>query len=206
LQRAVFWNETQVSDWQVLYKPCIPCLHDCDYLHCDPKCRDNGFTEVRLMLAGLKLKDGETYQFGVKATLANGQSAVSLSTGQLVDTTPPEVDNEAPLFYNDPTAPYPYAPTNYTASTTEIRAVWIISDNESLIMEHFWAIGSAPKGTDLQPWTSVGALPSGTNSQLVLTNGRKYFVSVRSVNNAGLATTYYDKIGLTVMTDPPELG
>uniref|UniRef100_A0A1I8J6S1 Fibronectin type-III domain-containing protein n=1 Tax=Macrostomum lignano TaxID=282301 RepID=A0A1I8J6S1_9PLAT len=203
---AVFWNETQVSDWQVLYKPCIPCLHDCDYLHCDPKCRDNGFTEVRLMLAGLKLKDGETYQFGVKATLANGQSAVSLSTGQLVDTTPPEVDNEAPLFYNDPTAPYPYAPTNYTASTTEIRAVWIISDNESLIMEHFWAIGSAPKGTDLQPWTSVGALPSGTNSQLVLTNGRKYFVSVRSVNNAGLATTYYDKIGLTVMTDPPELG
>uniref|UniRef100_A0A1I8FS96 EGF-like domain-containing protein n=1 Tax=Macrostomum lignano TaxID=282301 RepID=A0A1I8FS96_9PLAT len=72
--------------------------------------------------------------------------------------------------------------------------------------EHFWAIGSAPKGTDLQPWTSVGALPSGTNSQLVLTNGRKYFVSVRSVNNAGLATTYYDKIGLTVMTDPPELG
>ena len=95
------------------------------------------------------------------------------------------------------------ADIDFQTSTTTITANWTgFSDPESGITGYEWAIGTTSGGTDVQAFTSVGTATSATNATLTLSNGTKYYVTVRATNGAGLTNTATSD-GVTVDTTPP---
>jgi hypothetical protein len=67
----------------------------------------------------------------------------------------------------------------------------------NLFQNNFWAIGTTVGGEDIQPFTSVGTIPTGINSSLegILKNNQTYYVSVRCVNGGGDVIEWRDNIG-----------
>ena len=94
------------------------------------------------------------------------------------------------------TAPSPARPT-------ALHAVWSSSDPESGIVEYQYAIGTTPGGTDVVPWTSVGASTELIRSDLALQDGRTYYITVRARNGAGQWSSIGTSDGITVDTTPP---
>jgi hypothetical protein len=97
--------------------------------------------------------------------------------------------------YIDPSAPSAPATVrdgtgadiSTTSSTTQLSANWDAgTDADSGISGYQYAIGTSAGGTQTVNWTSLGNVTTVTSSGLSLTVGQTYFVSVRSVNGAGL--------------------
>src|SRR6185436_5521401 len=63
------------------------------------------------------------------------------------------------------------------------------TDGQSGIASYEWAVGTTSGGTNVQPFTAVGAATSASNGALSLTDGTQYFVTVRATNNVGLTVT-----------------
>lgn len=78
-----------------------------------------------------------------------------------------------------------------SSSTTEISANWDAGgDPESGIAGYWYKIGTAPGGSDVLDWINNGRQQFFTTSRtnLALVRGKKYYVTVKSVNGAGLET------------------
>ncbi len=67
-------------------------------------------------------------------------------------------------------------PTNYTAST----------DVNSGIANYFYAIGTAPKLSNILAYTAAGNVTNATSPTVTLNTGPTYYISVYAVNGAGL--------------------
>ncbi len=147
----------------------------------------------------LSLTNGQKYYFSVKAV--NGVGTVGPATnspGQTVDTTPPTAP---PAVYDGTTTG---VETPYTTSTTQLSANWSAStDSISGISGYQYAIGTTAGGTNVVGWTSVGNVLSVTKTGLSLTNGQKYYFSVKATDNAGLVGSATNSPGQTVDTTPP---
>lgn len=69
-------------------------------------------------------------------------------------------------------------------SDSELRSSFACSDPLYEIIEYQYAIGTEPGGADVCPWTSTG--PTVIRTDLNLTIGQTYYLSVKAKNDAGL--------------------
>ena len=144
---------------------------------------------------GLKLLQGKTYYFAVKAKNGVGLwSAVGYSNGIKVDTTTPIA-----VTVTDDGAT--------TSSTTSLHARWTASsDLESGIAEYQYQIRQDSKsGTVIVAWASAGLTAEVTRTGLNLTPGKSYYFEVRAKNGAGSFSISSFSDGITIQTDttPP---
>ena len=110
-----------------------------------------------------------------------------------IDPSPPS----APANVRDGTG----ADISTTASTTQLSANWdAATDADSGISGYQYAIGTSAGGTQTVNWTSLGNVTTVTQTGLTLTAGQTYYVTVRSVNGAGLNSAGTSSNGQTVQT------
>lgn len=86
------------------------------------------------------------------------------------------------------------ADTFYTS--TEISGSWgAYQDTNSLTTEYWYCVGDAPGDSNIVAWTNNGLTTLFTETGLSLINGTTYYVSVRSVNGAGIVSNNYTSDG-----------
>jgi C1A family cysteine protease len=145
---------------------------------------------------GLNLSDAATYYFSVKAINGAGlPSNPASSNGQTVDlTSPADIAS-----VNDGAG----ADSAFAGSSTTLSANWTpSSDPQSGIASYLYAIGSTPGDADAAGWTAC-ASTKATRSGLSLTDGRKYYFTVKAVNGAGLMSYAANSNGQTVDATSP---
>ena len=126
--------------------------------------------------------EGELYTVVITATNEAGLSSISKSAHFVVDTTEPDV--------GEVSASNPLE-EEYNFISSSITADWKrFSDKESGIANYFICIGKEPGLCDIEESVSVGKASRYTWRNLCLVSTEEYFVSIRSVNNAGLFTDY----------------
>ncbi|XP_022100316.1 uncharacterized protein LOC110984425 [Acanthaster planci] len=214
---------TDIVPFKEIARPCVPCIHPCDRYQCDPSCSVDAvpitFTLTNLTLPRLEIlnvtvdddtnatvatsqKDGGSLPFflTVKFVLGNGKLVSASSNGFYVDETPAELDV---FFYVDLNVSR-YKPTWYQSSESTISCLWSFIDMESLVKEHYWAIGTSRGARDLQDFVNVGLNQTATNSDLkgLLHHNTTYYVTLKAVNGAGLETIV-ECDGVTVLLEEP---
>jgi hypothetical protein len=140
---------------------------------------------------GLSLQQGKTYYILCRATNGNSMvSAVGVSAGITVDTTPPG----APAVTDDGSVTYNLA---------QLHATFAASDDVSGIAAYRYCIGTYAGGQDVKGWTEV-ATSEVTATGLTILPGASYFFTVRAKNGAGLwsGPGYSDGI-LAALAPPP---
>lgn len=78
---------------------------------------------------------------------------------------------------------------NISSSTTEVSANWDAGDDpESGISGYWYKIGTTPGGSEVLDWINNGRQQffATSRTNLALTRGKKYYVTVKSVNGVGL--------------------
>ncbi|MDO8588416.1 MAG: hypothetical protein Q7T82_15420 [Armatimonadota bacterium] len=95
---------------------------------------------------------------------------------------------------------YPLAPTGvtddgaYTGSLSKLHCSWTAGGPSSI--EHKYAIGTIPGGTNVVGWTNVGGLTEIWKDGLALESGRTYYFAVQSGNGCGSWTTSVNSNGI----------
>ena len=92
-----------------------------------------------------------------------------------------------------------------TGSLTQLSANWPASagDPETGLAGYYYAIGTAPGGTNVADWTSNGLSLSVTRSGLTLTPGQIYYFSVKAMSGVGVFSAETRSNGQTVDTQSP---
>ncbi|XP_033121447.1 uncharacterized protein LOC117120538 [Anneissia japonica] len=197
-----------------ILRPCYSCYNECHRYFCNPQCNAKDTQLVQFTINGLELEEmrwysdlngtGEyrpaSYFLRVEEILANGLTANSSSDGVTIDTSPPEFES---MSYYDVSLDETQ-PVSAQSSNSTIKASWEFLDQESLVVEYYWAIGTTPGGTELQNFVYVGNVKEGTNRNLEghLHNRESYYVTVKAVNGAGLEKVQENQ-GILVVTDYP---
>ncbi|MBI2571446.1 MAG: hypothetical protein HYV63_30935 [Candidatus Schekmanbacteria bacterium] len=147
----------------------------------------------------LTLSEGTTYWVSIRAVDAVGNVGDVASTdGVTVDGTPPAAGTVRDGGGAD---------IDFQVSVDTIVANWTgFSDGGTGIADYEWAIGTSSGGTEVQGWTSVGDVLSGTSSSLTLFDGTTYYVSVRAIDGAGNTGDVATSDGVTVDTAGPGAG
>lgn len=142
--------------------------------------------EVRLGETVIEL----THNTPVADIPAQGYILRSTETGIILvaDTTPPTT----PVVTDD---------GQFTTSSTQLHVAWSSSDNESVIAEYQYAIGTTQGGTDVVGWTSAGTATEATCTGLSLTTGTKYYISVKAKNVDGLWSDVGVSDGIAVQVE-----
>ena len=147
-----------------------------------------------------ELRNGVVYYAQVVAYNILGiRSDIAQSDGVLVDITPPEF--LLPVF-DGTVFQFDFA---YSSNLTFLSANWKCEDKESGVMQVFAGIGTQPGIQDIATYRAV--LPyqnSHTFETLNLTNGLRYFSSVKCINNVGLQNTLSSD-GIIIDSTPPVL-
>jgi len=89
---------------------------------------------------------------------------------------------------------------DYTNSTSELSANW---ETVSGTQSYLYSIGTTEGGTDIVSWTESGLSNSFTKSALSLSQGKKYYVSVKTENNDGSYGSVKTSDGITIDTKTP---
>ncbi len=145
-------------------------------------------TGTSVTVPSLSLTNGGRYYFSVKArNNAKLYGEVGTSDGVLVDTTAPST-------------PQVYTPAEYTASQSTLEASWTASDSESGITDYQVSVGTSAGDTSIKNWYSAGAVSNASITGLSMSNGGTYFINVKAVNAAGLASAIGSSTGVTVDT------
>lgn len=92
-----------------------------------------------------------------------------------------------------------------TGSLTQLSANWPASagDPETGLAGYYYAIGTAPGGTNVADWTANGLALSVTRSGLSLTPGQTYYFSVKAISGVGVYSAETRSNGQTVDTQSP---
>ena len=152
-------------------------------------------TATSVTKTGLSLLHGKRYFFGVKArNTAKLWSLVGYSDGILVDTTNP---NSVAVSDDG----------DYTVSTTQLHAVWTTSsDPESGIVNYYYDIEEVwPDGSFCFCASGSTGLATEVTRSYNLKVGNTYYIGVRAINGAGLASYTSWSNGITVTTDPSKI-
>jgi hypothetical protein len=147
-----------------------------------PISRRNLNNETFICIEEPPVTEGEAYIVFITATNIVGLVSYSKSTHFVIDTTEPNIGE---IIVSNPLE------DNYRFISSSLLAYWKgFSDKESGILEYHICIGLEPGLCDVQESVSVGKSSQHTWYNLSLVNTEEYFVSIRSVNNAGLSTGY----------------
>ncbi|XP_070564497.1 uncharacterized protein [Ptychodera flava] len=203
-------EDIDITEFTEVVRPCIPCQSECSQFNCDPHCSSSATSEYSIHIEGLNLSEwtlrngtevAAEYFIKVKAMTGSGRSVTALTSGVILDQTPPVFES---LYHVD--FPYsPTRPTEYQGNDYMVAVAWIAHDIGTTIKECQWAIGTTPGGVDIQDFVSVGNASSASNDKLhgVLQNRYKYFVTVKAIDEAGLET-YAHTTGVEVVLDAPK--
>ncbi|XP_070572875.1 uncharacterized protein [Ptychodera flava] len=198
-----------------VYRPCIPCSSQCLGESCDSECSQRDTTEYHVKMTDLALnttrtieEDGETesvtavYYFTVKAVTGSGRYALASSDGIYIDDTPPVFD----YLYHVDLSWSEDEPVTYQGCNSTIAVRWDVYDIGSQVEECKWAIGTWPNATDIQEFVSVGLDNFVWNDELLglLEDGKTYYVTVWSINSAGLVTVKSTS-GVAMVLSPPDV-
>jgi hypothetical protein len=82
----------------------------------------------------------------------------------------------------------------HTVSANWAQAI----DNNSEIAEYMYALGTTSGSDDIVQWTSAGLNTSVTITNLNLTYGQTYYISVKAINLAGLSSPVISSDGFIV--------
>ncbi|MBL7897993.1 MAG: T9SS type A sorting domain-containing protein, partial [Crocinitomicaceae bacterium] len=91
-------------------------------------------------------------------------------------------------------------------TASEITGNWSSSsDSHSDVASYWYAVGTTSGGTDIINWTNNLLATSFTETGLTLSVGQQYFISVKSINGAGLESLVSSSDGQTLQagTIPP---
>ncbi|MDD5567458.1 MAG: fibronectin type III domain-containing protein [Patescibacteria group bacterium] len=93
---------------------------------------------------------------------------------------------------------------NWANSSSSLAANWPeIVDATSGLLKYQYAIGTSSGGTDVRDWTNHDTSTSISLTGLSLTEGSTYYLSIRGVDNAGLAGDTTSSDGVTLdLTNP----
>lgn len=148
-------------------------------------------TATSVTRTGLSLVTGTTYYINVKARNTGGLwSDVGSSDGITVDATPPST-------------PIVIDAGEFFSTATLISASWSSADGESGVQKYEYSIGTSAGATNILNWTDAGTNTQAEVTGLSLTNGVKYYVNVRAVNGALLASAVGSSDGITLDTTAP---
>ncbi|PFX19963.1 hypothetical protein AWC38_SpisGene15613 [Stylophora pistillata] len=117
------------------------------------------------------------------------------------------------LFLIDNTPPFPKGPIvagvsrdgffQYQSDNDSITASWPpFTDDESDVKSYYCAIGSEPYKDNIIPFENVGLATELTRTNLRLSHGETYFITVISQNQAGLSSNI-TSLGLKIDTSQP---
>jgi len=120
----------------------------------------------------------------------------------VIKLTPSDMDQTPPsqVVIHDGTA----EDIDTSPFTTQVSANWeTAEDGESGISRYWYKIGTTPGGSEVLDWIDNGLVRSFTTSRtnLHLTRGEKYYITVKSVNGVGLSSESTSD-GFTVSTIP----
>ncbi|XP_035697946.1 uncharacterized protein LOC118431004 isoform X1 [Branchiostoma floridae] len=154
-------------------------------------------------LDDINVTDGAAvYYITVKAVSGSGRVVMSSSNGVNIDVTPPDIQKiyHVDMSWDDEEI------SDFQGSNSTIAVRYRAFDRESQVVEYFWAIGTSPGGTDVQPFRSNGLKVLAVNSDLEghLLHGSTYYVTLRAVNGAGLQSTVMTS-GVTVLFGNPDV-
>ena len=159
----------------------------------------SAFTARLGELGSFTLKHGDHAYVTVMCVNNAGAYSTMASQQALVDLTPPALDNAE--VYHDLHA----VAVDFAASKT-VRASWGgFVDAESRIDYFQWAVGTAPRKSDIMRRTNVGGATVGVAENLDLEDGGTYFVTVWATNLGGLTATLSSS-GFTVDLSAPTGG
>ena len=147
--------------------------------------------QTSITIGSLTLVDGGSYYISVRAANGAGlKSQVGTSDGIIVDLSVPST----PTVTDDGV---------YTTNASQLHATWASSDAQSGIAKYEYAIGTTSGGTDTVAWTSAGTAVEKTITGLSLTSGKRYYISIRSTNGAGMVSAVGTSDGIIVDATPP---
>lgn len=136
--------------------------------------------------------EGEMYSVIITATNEVGLSCISKFTHFVIDTTEPDVGE---IIASNPLG------EEYNFISSSVSARWGgFSDKESGITDYHICIGNEPGLCDIEESISVSKKSQYTWHNLSLVSTEEYFVSIRTVNSAGLFTDYVVSDPFTVDT------
>ena len=150
-------------------------------------------------LSNLTITPG-TIVFATMAAVNHvGLVSMIASDGVLLDDRLPVIDrvqDTGKYFLHPDAAPgagtvlyRPPIDIDCDAEGAGIGAVWRDSAAPAGVGHYEWAVGSAPGGVDILPWTNVGASVAVFNETLRVPAGSSYYATVRSVAQNGLSAT-----------------
>ncbi|MCE5323028.1 hypothetical protein LLG46_06910 [bacterium] len=121
-----------------------------------------------------------------------GGDKVDIGADEYADTTNPST----PVVTDD---------GDYTTSDSELHFTWTAAtDAESGIASYWYAIGTTSGGTDTRDWTEVsGSTIEITATDLSLSTGSAYYISVKAENGQGLTGTAGVSDGIIVDATAP---
>ncbi len=146
-------------------------------------------TDTQVTLSGFSLVQGSTYFINVLANDSQGPGPVTSTDGITVDSTPP-----SPVG-----AVTGYA---YFSPSQSMGGQWVASsDTESGVTGYSISVGTTPGGSDVL----AGVVVTGntyTNTSLTLAIGTTYYLTVQSVNGAGLLGEAVTSAGFPPVEQP----
>ncbi|XP_066289112.1 uncharacterized protein [Branchiostoma lanceolatum] len=206
-----------VAPFREVTRPCVPCAEPCDKFACDPDCSSlvTSVFHVRIdnltlspnvsfkQLDGVNFTDvAAVYYITVKSVSGSGRLVLSSSNGVNIDVSPPDIQEiyHVDMSWDDKEI------SEYQGSNSTIAVRYKAFDRESQVVEYNWAIGTTPRGTDVQPFRSNGLKEIAVNSDLegFLHHGSTYYVTLRAVNGAGLQSVVTSP-GVKVLLGYPDV-
>ena len=147
-----------------------------------PISRRNLNKKTSICLEEPPVVEGDNYILMITATNEVGLSCTSKSLHFVIDTTEPDVGEV--IAFN------PFG-EEYSFISSSVIARWnSFSDKESGIAKYLACIGKEPGLCDTKESVLVGKTTQYTWRNVNLNATEEYFVSIKSVNNAGLYTDY----------------
>jgi hypothetical protein len=92
---------------------------------------------------------------------------------------------------------------DYQNNTNELTIFWSGSDEVSGISTYEYTLGTTSGGTDAIDWTSTGTSTADTVSNLSLSDGQIYYLSVRATDAAGNVSDVLTGDGITIDLTAP---
>ncbi len=168
-------NETEITNYHFSL-----CLEQ-DKHNCAIPAR-NLNNRTSICIEDPAITEGQSYIIRITATNQVGLSSTVDSPKFIIDTTEPDI--------GEITALNPLG-DEYDFVSSAILASWHgFVDLESGVFDYSVCIGTEPAMCDVTELVSVGNASSYTWYNLSLVHDDEYFVSIKSVNNAGLSTNF----------------
>ncbi|XP_071082513.1 uncharacterized protein [Haliotis cracherodii] len=147
------------------------------------------------ILHGLRLHDGHTIYASVTATDFVNKSRTVISSGVLIDSTPPVTSGGSIHFSGQ----------YITKSVIDVCWDRALSDPESGVVSYDVGVGSRPAYDDVVKYTSTTDQCMVIDGEAPLVDGHVYFVSVKGYNEVGLHSLITSR-PVTADNTPPSRG